>query len=298
MSKLDIPHKPPVYLRLMGGLGNQLFQYAAGRSLADKLGVELVLDDRYLVRKSNHTGFALDVFNIRARLMNSAERQLFSEGKIRLARWCKKIVRPWGEVFWETQFNFDPALNTLQAGHLLIGFWQTEDYIHNKHQVRLDLKLKAPLGSPAEKMCTVINTVESVALHVRRGDYLNDKKTIKRYGICNQSYYQSAIGLILERKPMAQFFVFSDDPDWVKAHLRLPPQCTFVSAPHITAEEDLVLMSQCKHQIIANSTFSWWAGWLNSNCDKIVTCPTPWFDDTIMAAQDLLPDSWHQIPKD
>jgi len=91
MPKSSSSNKPPIYLRLMGGLGNQLFQYAAGRSLADRLGVELVLDDRYVVRKSHHTGLALDAFNVRARVMTAAERQLFSERKIRLARWIKKV---------------------------------------------------------------------------------------------------------------------------------------------------------------------------------------------------------------
>ena len=155
------------------------------------------------------------------------------------------------------------------------------------HQLRLDLVLKAPLSAPAQKVSEVIDAVESVALHVRRGDYLKDQKTIARHGVCSQSYYQSAIDLVLAEKPMAEFFVFSDDPKWVKAHLKLPPQCTYVSAVNIAAEEDLVLISGCKHQIIANSTFSWWGAWLNNSCDKIVVCPTPWFDDPSIATQDL-----------
>jgi hypothetical protein len=115
--------------------------------------------------------------------------------------------------------------------------------------------------------------------------------------VCSQSYYQSAVDLVLAKKPMAEFFVFSDDTQWVKAHLKLPPQCTYVSAANIAAEEDLVLISGCKHQIIANSTFSWWGAWLNNSCDKIVVCPTPWFDDPSIATQDLLPAHWHQLPK-
>ena len=297
MPKSSSTNNAPIYLRLMGGLGNQLFQYAAGRSLADRLGVELVLDDRYVVRKSHHTGLALDAFNVRARLMNNSEQQRFSERKIRLARWFKKLIRPLGKVFWQTQFNYDPALDLLPAGHLLIGFWQTERYVHNMHQLRLDLVLKAPLSAPAQKVSKIIDAVESVALHVRRGDYLKDQKTITRHGACSQSYYQNAIDYVLEKKPMAEFFVFSDDPEWVKAHLKLPPQCTYVSAANIAAEEDLVLMSGCKHQIIANSTFSWWGAWLNNSCDKIVVCPTPWFDDPSIATQDLLPAHWHQLPK-
>jgi hypothetical protein len=297
MPKPSSSNKAPIYLRLMGGLGNQLFQYAAGRSLADRLGVELVLDDRYVVRKSHHTGLALDAFNVRTRLMDKLERQAFSEGKIRLARWCKKLIRPLGKVFWETQYNYDPSIDTTPVGQLLIGFWQSEEYMHNMHQLRLDLVLKAPLSAPAQKVSEVIDAVESVALHVRRGDYLKDQKTITRHGVCSQSYYQSAIDLVLAEKPKAVFFVFSDDPKWVKAHLKLPPQCAYVSAVNIAAEEDLVLMSGCKHQIIASRTFSWWGVWLNNSCDKIVVCPTPWFDDNNIVTKDLLPANWHQLAK-
>ena len=169
--------------------------------------------------------------------------------------------------------------------------------MYDLHQLRLDLELKAPLSLAAQKVSEVIDTVESVALHVRRGDYLKDQKTIARHGVCSQSYYQSAIDLVLAEKPMAKFLVFSDDPQWVKVHLQLPPQCTYVSKASITAQEDLVLISRCKHQIIANSTFSWWGAWLNNSCDKIVVCPTPWFDDSRIATQDLLPANWHQLPK-
>ena len=297
MPKPTSSNEAPIYLRLMGGLGNQLFQYAAGRSLADRLGVELVLDDRYVVRKSQHMGLALDVFKIRARLMNNLEHQFFSEGKIRLARWFKKLIRPLGKIYWATQHNYDTLIGTLPAGQLLIGFWQSEEYMYDLHQLRLDLELKEPLSAPAQKVSEVIDAVESVALHVRRGDYLKDQKTIARHGVCSQSYYQSAIDLVLAEKPKAEFFVFSDDPKWVKAHLKLPPQCTYVSAVNIAAEEDLVLMSSCKHQIIANSTFSWWGAWLNNSCEKIVVCPTPWFDDPSIDTQDQLPANWHQLAK-
>ena len=103
MPKPSNSNKAPIHLRLMGGLGNQLFQYAEGRSLADRLGVDLVLDDRYVVRKSQQMGLALDAFNIRARMMNHSEQHRFSEGKIRLARWFKTLIRPLVKVFWKTQ---------------------------------------------------------------------------------------------------------------------------------------------------------------------------------------------------
>jgi len=229
--------------------------------------------------------------------MDKSERQAFSEGKIKLARWFKKLIRPLGKVFWEAQHNYDTSINTTPVGQLLIGFWQSEQYMHDMHQLRLDLELKEPLTESAQKIKRIMNSVESVALHVRRGDYLKDQKTIARHGLCSQSYYQSAIDLVLAEKPKAEFFVFSDDPKWVETHLQLPLQCTYVSASNITAEEDLVLMGSCKHQIIANSTFSWWGAWLNKNCDKIVVCPTPWFDDNNIVTKDLLPVNWHQLAK-
>ena len=216
MPKPSSSNKAPIYLRLMGGLGNQLFQYAAGRSLADRLGVELVLDDRYLVRKSQHTGLALDAFNVRARLMDKLERQAFSEVKIRLARWFKKLIRPLGKVFWETQYNYDPSIDTTPVGQLLIGFWQSEEYMHNMHQLRIDLELKAPLSAPAQKVSEVIDAVESVALHVRRGDYLKDQKTIARHGVCSQSYYQSAVDLVLAKSLWRSFLYFLMTPSGLK----------------------------------------------------------------------------------
>ena len=297
MLKASKSSSAPIYLRLMGGLGNQLFQYAAGRSLADTLGVELVIDDRYLVRKFQHTGLAIDAFNIRARLMEEGEKNLFSETKVRFSRWLKRALRPLANVFWETQFNYDHSLKRLNGGCLLSGFWQSERYINDAPQIRLDLTLKNCLGPGALKAKNDIISCESVAVHVRRGDYLQNQKTIERYGVCGESYYQNAINKILTLHPKSRFFIFSDDTNWVRSHLTLPSDSAFVSASNISAVEDLVLMSQCKHQIIANSTFSWWGAWLNNHQQKIVIAPTPWFDDSGIASEDLIPKGWHQLNK-
>lgn len=281
----------------MGGLGNQMFQYAAARSRADELRLDLVLDGRYVERKSQHTGLAIDRFNVRARHIKPQEVKAFSEPKIRLARWLKRLVRPVQAVFWETGFAFDRALGQQPAGTLLSGFWQSEQYIRAHDQIRQDLQLTATLGSSAQAMAELITSCSSVALHVRRGDYLKDEKTMARYGLCSMEYYNQALSYVLAKIEGAKVFVFSDDPQWVKSNLKVPQDTCFVSSPSISAEEDLMLMSQCQHQIIANSTFSWWGAWLNQNCDKIVVAPCPWFDDATISAQDLIPASWHQIKK-
>jgi hypothetical protein len=135
-----------IYVRLMGGLGNQLFQYAVARSLADELGVDLVLDGRYVVRKVHHTGLAIDCFNVRARHINPKEIRSFSEVKIRLARWLKRLTRPVNDVFWEASMAFDSTMHSQGAGTMLVGFWQSQRYISSNMEIRKDLQLCAPLG--------------------------------------------------------------------------------------------------------------------------------------------------------
>jgi len=286
-----------LYVRLMGGLGNQLFQYAAARSRADELGVELVLDGRYVAYKVQHTGLAIDHFAIRAGSLSTSEGRKFSEVKLRVARLLKKCVRPVFGAYWESRFNFDQDVGGVPSGSMLCGFWQSERYITDFQKIRSDLALNAPFSPAAAAVLADIDGCQSVALHVRRGDYLKDQKTMERYGLCSIDYYQAAIAHILAQVESAIFFVFSDDPAWVKEHLSVGEGCTFVSCKEIAPQEDLILMSLCKHQIIANSTFSWWGAWLNKNCDKIVVAPTPWFDDQTIAAQDLIPHTWHQIKK-
>ena len=286
-----------LYVRLMGGLGNQLFQYATARSRADELRVELVLDRRYVERKAQHTGLAIDHFAVRARGLNATEVGKFSEIKLRIARLLKRHARPVFSTYWETRFNFDQEVKGASSGSMLCGFWQSERYITNPQQIRSDLVLNTPFSPAAAVVAATIDRCQSVALHVRRGDYLKDQKTMERYGLCSVDYYQAAIAHILVEVKGATFFVFSDDTAWVKEHLAVGDRCTFVSCKDIPPQEDLLLMSLCKHQIIANSTFSWWGAWLNNNCDKIVVAPAPWFDDQTIAAQDLIPHTWHQIKK-
>jgi len=286
-----------LYVRLMGGLGNQLFQYAAARSRADELGVELVLDKRYVQRKAQHTGLAIDHFAIRAGDLNVVEKRTFSEIKLRMARLLKRYIRPIFGTYWESSFNFDQTVGEVPCSSMLCGFWQSEQYITNPQKLRLDLVLNAPFSATSAAVAVAIEGCHSVAVHVRRGDYLKDQKTMERYGVCSISYYKGAVAHVLSQVKSAHFFVFSDDPAWVKEHLPLEERCTFVSCKEIAPQEDLLLMSLCKHQIIANSTFSWWGAWLNKNCDKIVIAPTPWFDDQTIASQDIIPHTWQQIKK-
>jgi len=281
----------------MGGLGNQLFQYSTARTLADSQGSDLVLDARYVVRKAQHTGLALEAFDIRATVLAESSQSQFSETKIKWAKWFKRYYRPMFNIFCETSLGVDSQLLAQPKGSMLLGFWQSEQYFAHNALLPKDLVLKQPLSGKALEISQSILENQSVALHVRRGDYANNPKALKRYGLCSVGYYQKAIEHLSQHLNDPHFYVFSDDPQWVSDNLSMPGQCTFVSVKDIAPEQDLVLISQCQHQIIANSTFSWWGAWLNSHCDKIVVYPTPWFDEQTINANDLVPRAWHPIEK-
>jgi hypothetical protein len=146
-------------------------------------------------------------------------------------------------------------------------------------------------------MIEAISRSNSIGLHIRRGDYINNKKTRDSFGECSLDYYKKAVAKISETVKDPHFYVFTNDPDFVK-NLKLGNTTTFIT--HNTGEksyEDMRLMSLCKHNIIANSSFSWWGAWLNENPDKIVICPSPAFDKLDLTDSDFYPDNWIKLPK-
>ena len=296
MGELPIDPKNSVVVRLVGGLGNQLFQYAAGRYLADKKGVGLILDERYVARKHCVSGLLIGEFSVRMDYLPESLAVKFSEVKLKLSRAIRRRVRPTFSAYHETQFTYDPHLIDQKVGVMLVGFWQSEKYFLGHDVLRKDLVLKSPLSVPALDLVDRMGQSNSVAIHVRRGDYLSDPKTLAKHGVCSENYYREALKLIRHKVVDPQFFVFSDDAEWVKTNFDVAG-AVFVSDFCFSAEQDLVLLSKCKHQIIANSSFSWWGAWLNDNVEKIVIAPTPWFDDSQFPDNDLIPPSWDKIPK-
>jgi hypothetical protein len=162
---------------------------------------------------------------------------------------------------------------------LKVQFFQNESYFAEHAMIiRDDLTLKNQMGEAALAIQVAIrNTSCPVSVHIRRGDYANNPKTRAFHGTCSSNYYWQAMTVILGEYSDASFFVFSDDMQWVKDNLTLPEQTLFVSDSTIKDYEELTLMSQCSHNIIANSTFSWWGAWLNPNPEKIVIAPKRWF---------------------
>ena len=291
----DIKHA--VYVRLLGGLGNQLFQYAMGRALADAREAELVLDPRFILRKGCISGLAIDEFAIRARYLTDAEAAHFKEPVWKLSRALRRQINPWLGYYHETEHSFDTEALAQSNDVMLSGFWQSERYFASHgHQLRTDLVLKHPLPSAAVKLAVQMASSPSVAMHVRRGDYLTDPKALVKHGVTSAHYYQTALQLMIEKLGGVDLYVFSDDPDWVRTNIQ-HSNIIFVSDFGFSAEQDLWLISACQHQIIANSSFSWWGAYLNDYASKIIVAPQPWFDAKHMAQQDIIPAGWNTLAK-
>lgn len=290
-----------VVTRLNGGLGNQLFQYAAGRSLADKLNVPLKIDlsefDTYKLR-----GFELDKFNIEAEIADQAELSCINTRPSRIIRYKNRLAIYFGKItpafaFREKNFRYDHLFAKISNPVYLDGYWQSERYfkIAEAH-LRREIIYKGALEDSSMKILDSIKKYNSVSLHIRRGDYVTNPSAAAVHGVCSLQYYYDAVHYIAAQTSQPFFFIFSDDPQWAKENLKINHPVHFVEANGPDrGVEDMWLMKSCNHHIIANSSFSWWAAWLNNSIEKIVVAPRVWFKDSTINTRDLIPDQWHRL---
>lgn len=281
---------------IIGGLGNQMFQYAAGRALAIKNGQQLCLDTSDFSDYKLHQGFELArVFEGQFDIATSAQRLEWLGWRAgpRMQKWLRRpqlAALRGGRMVVEPHFHYWSGFNQLSSDCYLVGYWQSEEYFKPiESTIRADFTFRQPLLERNQKIADKIAHCSAISLHVRRGDYLQN---IKTYGACSLDYYQEAIRRISERVEHPIFFVFSDDISWVKENLKINFQCEYVDHNRgVESYNDMRLMSLCKHHIIANSSFSWWGAWLNSNHEKMVVAPRQWFanDNDV---SDLFPQDW------
>lgn len=280
-----------ITVKITGGLGNQLFQYAAGRTLSLQHQTELLLD------VAGFNDDRLRNFELKAFETNVA----FAEAKdtvfVGSRSFLEKVrdnIAPYHlrKVFREKHFHFYRNFFKLPNGIYLKGYWQSEQYFSPAADtIRRELQLKEPLIQKVARFGQGLAKMNSVSVHVRRGDYTNPE-VLRVHGVLPASYYDKAVSTFLQSDPSVSFFVFTDDPDWVKANIRIK-NAHFVSGSESTTHyEDFYLMSKCRHHIIANSSFSWWAAWLNNNPDKKVVAPRQWFNEGPKDTQDLIPRGW------
>ena len=279
-----------IYSRIRGGLGNQLFQYAVARSLADQLGVNLGLDIREYSASSNFQ-MGLTKFNIRAILNPDGLIRHKKDGRILFA--LENLVGKHKHVYYEPFLSFDKNVLSKQDGTFLKGYWQSEKYFTDKNKIMEDLEI---IKTPTEKNTQIKAKIEecnSISLHIRRGDYVSSST----HGTCDLGYYNKAVQFFINKYGSNfEIFAFSDDPSWVQKNLELPVKINFISNNSSNnSYEDLRLMTCCKHNIIANSSFSWWGAWLNKNPKKCVIAPKQWFADIKIANKDITPRNWLRI---
>lgn len=291
-----------IYISLIGGLGNQMFQYAAGRALSLRRQTDLRLDVSGFADYHLHQGFELKrVFACPAKLATEAEvHSLLGWQSGPLARRIlakpafSALRRP--ELVIEPHFSYWPEFENVPDNSYLAGYWQSDKYFTRyESEIRAEFAFQPLLDARSAELAAEIGHVNAVSLHVRRGDYVSDSKTLAVHGLCSPGYYSAAMDYLSERIDSPFFFVFSDDVCWARENLRMNFPCRFVDHNHgARSFVDMHLMSMCKHHIIANSSFSWWGAWLNPSRGKIVVAPRQWFaNDT--PTSDLIPPGWVRL---
>jgi hypothetical protein len=288
-----------ILVQLTGGLGNQLFQYAMGRRLSLLFKTDLKFDlTAYTANSHALRAFELSNFNLEIKVADGREILLYSSPNPLLRIFAKNILSI--KVVQEKSFDFDPTYESLGGKLYLQGYWQTERYFNSIESIiRSDLQFKhIPSDNNQEILKRIHSVKNSVSLHIRRGDYVQNRSIFNYHGVCSEEYYQSAVDFISEKVTDPFFFIFSDDVKWVADNfkIRSPYLIVDINSPE-TSYEDLRLMSTCKHNIIANSSFSWWGAWLNANLKKIVVAPKRWFanEEKNNEAKSNIPSGWIRI---
>jgi hypothetical protein len=282
-----------IITRLHGRLGNQMFQYAAGRALADRVGVPLALDSRGAILRGE--GVLTRVFDLE--LADPVHLPpLKQTNPLRYAIWRGIGQKVGAKPYFrrERGLGYNPAFEDWGDNSYLHGYWQSQKYFQNSaERIRSDFTFPAFSNQQNAEMAARIAESTAISLHVRRGDYL----TFAAHVLCDQAYYDAALAKVLDGlqgDPIV--YVFSDDPQWAKDNLSLPCEKVVVdfNGPE-TDFEDMRLMSLCQHNIIGNSSFSWWAAWLNQTPGRRVAGPAKWFGDPKLSNPDIFPHDWLRI---
>jgi hypothetical protein len=297
----DARKSPILISRLNGGLGNQLFQYACGRSISLASGVQLVLDASGL-QSINHRvtrrDFELDVYGIKARTTTIEEGAKCR----RAARWGK--IGAWIaglELVTEAPDVYPNLRHPIECDTVLEGFWQSENcFASHSEDIRADLTPQRELSEQSRRIAQFLEAAPSVAIHVRRGDYVSLQSAARFHGTLPLTYYMEAAQRIRAHDRDAHWVVFSDDIEWCRSTL------SFLDAPPLFVDhnqdrdawQDLHLMSLCRHHIIANSSFSWWGAWLSERHDRkdqMIYAPAKWFVESDPYEEFRIPKRWTRL---
>jgi len=288
-----------IIVKLSGKLGNQMFQYALALVLAkrNKTGILCYIDARYWK-------FYLNAFDLPYHIAGIREVERFTYSPIRKLNKVYRLLKNFMDlhlVLKEKNLNFDEnILNVKSKNIYLDGHWQSEKYFRdNKNLIFEKFTIDKNIVFP-ENILQIANDIcncNSVCVCVRRGDYLSPEN-IKKYNVLKLDYYNKGIEIISAKIKNLKIFVFSDDIEWCKKNLTFDFPVVFMDyGTDLKVLCDFKLMTLCRHLVIANSTFSWWAAWLNKNSDKIVVAPEKWFAESTYQSmsKDIIPEDWIKI---
>jgi len=290
-----------IIVRIIGGHSNQLFQYAVGRSLANKRQTQLKLDtSTYFDNQPDENtprDYELRAYPLRAGIASKREvANALTEDQIASVRtWLKRRVQ--FTVYSEKSSPFQPEVLDLPKNSYLIGYWQNENYFKDiRDELVKDFEPIKPLTTKNRKYLSEIQSTQSISLHVRREDYVNNKNANEFHGLVPLDYYKAALEVVLNKTAGTNrhLFVFSKEIDWCKKNMKLNLPVTFIEG-NKDGSDDMRLMKHCRHNVLANSSFSWWGAWLNQNPDKVVVAPKIWFQDPAANKNMELPRNWIRI---
>lgn len=289
-----------VIIRLMGGLGNQMFQYALARKLIH-IGKQVKLDLSYydsIPNKDTFRKFELDRFNCCIEKASGKEikryNNILRKGIDMLGRFTKWLEP---RCIIETEYYFKPEILEVD-NKCLVGYWQSENYFKDIREVLLN-EFQFNTDNIGKKNIALENKIKNsnntVSIHVRAGDYLNQYNASNLGNICTDEYYNKACQYCVNQLGEVQFVLFTNDAEWVRKNIKLDRyNVTIVDwNTEDTGWIDMYLMSLCKHNIIANSSFSWWAAWLNQNENKMVIGPSYWTQGR--ESDDIVPKEWIRL---
>lgn len=291
-----------IIAHIIGGLGNQMFQYAAGRALSLAHNVPLYLDVQDFKGYELHNGYELhrlfdvqasiatnwDVFQVLGwRAISPLRRKLFHQkfSKFRGAH-----------LFVDSLFAEMPCLIDMPSSSYLMGNWQSEQFFGDIEEIiRSDFTFKLSMSKRNAELADMIKSVNAISLHVRRGDIASNPTSLAFHGLCSLDYYRQAIELVAARVTDPEFVIFSDDMDWVRKNLNIGFPCHYIDTNNGSESyNDMRLMSFCNHHIVANSSFSWWGAWLSNGEHKVVVAPKKWFAKSYDSSG-IVPPSWIRI---
>jgi hypothetical protein len=292
-----------IVVKLQGGLGNQLFQYAFGRAVSLHYQQPLYFDMKFLLDRSPRENFVfrdydLDLFDLpEVKFYNSERNSLIEKTKQFFG--IKQIT-----YFNEKSFSFDPTVFELNKKHLYFdGYWQSPKYFEeNSELLKKEFVLKNKLTIHQQQLLVQIQQDESVCINFRRTDFVTIDSAISHHGVPPLTFYYESVRKIkaLKENSKLKFYIFSDDIEWCRHNFKLEDDLIFVTHDLYKGERFssyMQLMIACKNFIIPNSTFAWWAAWLSTTENKLVISPKQWFADTAIQSQtnDLRPLEWIQL---